>query len=192
MKLDIGCGFRKKDRKHKGCIGIDINRPRYNVRKDTELDDFAIATVHALPFPDKTFDKIYFHAVIEHLPRGHRKAIREIIRVLEDDGIVDIIIPVVAHQLKYFVTHFFQEFPFVLKMALRVIHTTRKYRGTDYCLHVAEVYPSDFERFGLKIFHIVYKGHSLFMGRKGKLLRKLLNGRELHGNSCRILCKKNF
>ena len=190
MQLDIGCGIRPKDRKHAGCIGVDVHRPIYHVRTDTGLADFAQATVHALPFPDKTFDKIYFHAVMEHLPRGHREAVQEIIRVLKDDGIVDIIIPVVAHQLKYCVTRFFQEFPLALKMGLRVIHTTRKYLDTDYSLHMAQVEPSDFERFGLRIVHIRYRGHSWFMGRKGRVLRRWLRGRELPGNSCRLLCVK--
>lgn len=79
MMIDIGCGNHKV----KGSIGVDI-------KKTSEVD--ILASVYELPFEDKTFDVAYLHEVIEHLDNP-KKALKEIRRILKDDGILHITTP---------------------------------------------------------------------------------------------------
>lgn len=47
------------------------------------------ASAYDLPFPDKTFDRIFMVAVLAEIPDKH-KALKEINRVLKDDGLLAI------------------------------------------------------------------------------------------------------
>lgn len=79
MMIDIGCGNHKVE----GCVGVDI-------KKTSKVD--ILASVYNLPFKDKTFDKAYFYEVIEHLDNP-KKALREIRRILKDNGILHLSTP---------------------------------------------------------------------------------------------------
>ncbi len=93
--LDVGCksGWLERiaSERCKEIIGVDID-------KDMILDDkkkiknakFFLADVtRRLPFSSKYFDKVCFLETIEHLPKGtEENALREIRRVLKDDGIL--------------------------------------------------------------------------------------------------------
>lgn len=43
-----------------------------------------------LPFKDNTFDRVFLISVMEHMPEGHLKAIKELKRVLKPGGIASI------------------------------------------------------------------------------------------------------
>ena len=71
IKLDIGCGKRKKQ----GFIGIDID-------KDSDAD--IIASVLDLPFNTNSVDEIYSSHLVEHFnPEEVKKFFSEIYRVLK-------------------------------------------------------------------------------------------------------------
>ena len=52
---------------------------------DIEYRQCNIAT-DLLPFPDASFDGVYMGAIIEHLPNGHKRALKEAWRVLRPGG----------------------------------------------------------------------------------------------------------
>lgn len=79
--LDFGCGTRKR----KGAIGIDIN-PRTQADVIHDLQKFPY------PFNDNRFEEVYVDNVIEHLEDVVR-TMEEIHRILEDRGLVKIIVP---------------------------------------------------------------------------------------------------
>ena len=92
--LDVGCGLGVciKKLRELGCdvIGVDIND------KGKELFGLNIIELNLnngiLPFNDKEFDTVICTDVIEHLFYPH-KILREIKRVLKDDGTVIISYP---------------------------------------------------------------------------------------------------
>ena len=79
MKLNVGCG---KDIR-RGFINIDIvNIP--GVDGVCDIND-------TLPFSNNSFDYIVCHDILEHVYLG--KVLKELYRVLEDNGIIEIRVP---------------------------------------------------------------------------------------------------
>lgn len=79
--LDIGSGENKIE----GAIGLDVRR--------IESVDI-ISDAHKLPFKDEVFDLIYSSHLIEHFShREVKDAVKEWIRVLKKDGIIEIRCP---------------------------------------------------------------------------------------------------
>lgn len=66
-----------------GYVTADLNDPRVQVKMD----------VTNIPFDNQTFDIIYCSHVLEHVP-DDRGALREFYRVLKDDGLVVLMVPV--------------------------------------------------------------------------------------------------
>jgi ubiquinone/menaquinone biosynthesis C-methylase UbiE len=75
MKLDIGCGNRKK----KGYIGIDIN-------KTNDVD--IIADAQRLPIKDKSVKKVYAKDILHH-SENPEKVMEEIRRVSKSWEIIE-------------------------------------------------------------------------------------------------------
>lgn len=106
--LDIGCGEGRhgwEAVKQYDCVvcGMDLNRT--SLRKAHlvfyQLDEqaesrgrwlLANGDILRLPFKDKTFDKVICSEVLEHVP-DDRQAIRELVRVLKDDGVLAVSVP---------------------------------------------------------------------------------------------------
>lgn len=74
-------------------VGIDLESSQFSVgrgrARERRLDNvrFEQASIYALPFPDKSFDLVYAHAVLYHLDRPE-VALREMHRVLRPGGLV--------------------------------------------------------------------------------------------------------
>ncbi|MHC4606910.1 MAG: class I SAM-dependent methyltransferase, partial [Planctomycetota bacterium] len=82
--LDVGCGSSRIIRGIPGGIGLDVALPKLRHIRNRGATGVA-GTVHALPFPDGSFDGVIFSEVIEHLPRDPR-ILGEIRRVLRPGG----------------------------------------------------------------------------------------------------------
>ena len=73
MKLDIGCGLRRKSSEH---LGLDISKhPNVNI----------IASANFLPFRNESFSDIYSRRCVQHI-QDDEKAISEVSRVLQENG----------------------------------------------------------------------------------------------------------
>lgn len=97
--LDVGCGTgslalaaKARVRADGTVHGIDASKEmieqasRKAQRRRTPVD-FRIATVEALPFPDRSFDVVFSTLMLHHLPRPLRRACAgEIGRVLRPGG----------------------------------------------------------------------------------------------------------
>jgi SAM-dependent methyltransferase len=92
--LDAGCGiatdglqFARGGARYTGLdaspVAIDLARKRFEL--ETECGDFVIGSVTELPFPAETFDLVYSHGVIHHVPDTQR-AVDEFHRVLRPGG----------------------------------------------------------------------------------------------------------
>jgi len=71
MKLDVGCGFRKR-----GDIGVDL-------RRTDEVD--ILADAHFLPFKEETFEEVCTYHLIEHV-KNPKAVLTEISQVLKAGG----------------------------------------------------------------------------------------------------------
>lgn len=79
--VELGCGSKKKQ----GRIGIDkIDLPKVDIVADME---------NGLPFlPDNSIDQMHCRSVLEHV-NNFENLMREIVRVLKNDGTVHIFVP---------------------------------------------------------------------------------------------------
>jgi ubiquinone/menaquinone biosynthesis C-methylase UbiE len=77
MKLDIGCGAKKKD----GFIGVNLIQAG-----DTDI----IADARDLPYEDNTIEEIYMRRVLQHI-KEENKTLSEAYRVLQPNGKIQII-----------------------------------------------------------------------------------------------------
>lgn len=98
--LDIGCsaGFILEAARDKGFepYGVEISPCALKyAREELGLDVFG-GYVEDAHFPDKTFDVITIYSVLEHVPRP-TQFLREIERILKDDGLVEIWTPDIGH-----------------------------------------------------------------------------------------------
>jgi SAM-dependent methyltransferase len=66
-----------------GYLTADLSNPRAMVKLD----------VTSIPYPDRSFDAIYCSHVLEHVP-DDRRAMRELHRVLKDDGWAILLVPI--------------------------------------------------------------------------------------------------
>jgi len=97
--LDVGCGTGSLALAAKACVGVSgsvcgvdastemIERARHKARRGKLKVDFQIATVEALPFPDRSFDVVFSTLMLHHLPRlVRRRCASEVARVLRPGG----------------------------------------------------------------------------------------------------------
>jgi ubiquinone/menaquinone biosynthesis C-methylase UbiE len=97
--LDVGCGTGSLALVAEAIVGaggtvhgIDasdqmIERARDKARAQRIQADFDVATVEALPFPDRSFDAAFSTLMMHHLPRPVRRACaQEVARVLRPGG----------------------------------------------------------------------------------------------------------
>ena len=95
--LDVGCGdgidaeifiklYKLKT------YGIDVYKNE-NIKKIKKLH-FSQASIYKIPFPSQTFDYVFMHDVLHHIDEDgqretfHLKALKEIKRVVKNDGII--------------------------------------------------------------------------------------------------------
>ena len=100
--LDCGCGpgsitLGIGDRVAPGqVVGVDdgITQIEVATARGTGVPNvsFRVANCYSLPFEDNTFDRVFSHALLEHLAEPAR-AVREMWRVLKPGGVVGVCSP---------------------------------------------------------------------------------------------------
>ncbi len=87
IKLDIGCGPRKRSPEH---IGIDrFSCPQVDIKLDFESEK--------LPFPNNSVDEILASHILEHI-KNYLPLVREMWRVLKQDGRLEVAVPHYLHE----------------------------------------------------------------------------------------------
>ena len=115
MKLDVGCGSRKKE----DHLGLDIRRSA----RDVEV----IASATDLPFRDNVFSVVHSRRVIQHI-KDDVKAFSEIHRVLEKTGEAQIILASWRGWLYYKLKWLFKKKPYAIFHLYRSESIQRKNR----------------------------------------------------------------
>lgn len=98
--LEVGCGNGKLltglvDRSS-ALVALDLSIAALSmVRKRPKMEGVHLVQgdVLALPFPDRSFDMVFCHHVLDHLLQGERKAASdELSRVLDKGGRIDLLV----------------------------------------------------------------------------------------------------
>jgi SAM-dependent methyltransferase len=102
--LDLGCGpgwlLAVGARRGWRVAGTELSAPfRRYAREQLGLDVRSAAPDDTLPFPDGRFDAVILNHVVEHLTDPVR-CLREVRRVLRDDGMLLVEVPFQLHSLK--------------------------------------------------------------------------------------------
>ena len=104
--LDVGCGMgmyvRQFRRFSDEVYGVDVDPAKIAAASEA-LPNLTTAPAEALPYPDRFFDVILLHEVIEHVD-DDRQAIREAYRCLRPGGHLIVFAP---NRLYFFETHGF-------------------------------------------------------------------------------------
>lgn len=91
--LDLGCGRgRHLKLMPKGSVGLDILPQKVDGYDIVRFDLNYLSPTIKLPFKDKSFDCVLASHVLEHVENPYR-LLREINRILIDEGIVIISVP---------------------------------------------------------------------------------------------------
>jgi len=102
--LDVGCGvgtYVEKFRLFSGDVhGVDVDPERVALASKS-LPNIRVAAAESLPYPDRSFDFVFLHEVIEHVT-DDRRAIAEAVRVADRGGHVVVYAP---NRLYPFETH---------------------------------------------------------------------------------------
>lgn len=105
--LNLGCGDGYYNlhlaKRFKEVIASDVNETDLAIAKQNYHQSnvvYVVASATDLPFPDNHFDYIVCADVLEHI-KDHKKAIREIARVLKKNGTAIITVPSADHPFSY-------------------------------------------------------------------------------------------
>lgn len=157
--LNVGCGFIKGLHQRKGDVGLDLRRGICDVVGDAQN----------LPFREGVFDRILLYAILEHL-EDPIKCLKESRRVIKDRGRFEIVIPIEARGYYTDFKRLFTGFPFSVVELYKKSWRKLKYKPIP---HLNRIQPKHIAKL-LKIEKVSVSGaHSWFLGRKGKILRKL-------------------
>lgn len=95
--LDVGCGagyfLALAEKRFRRCYGLDLSEEALKkARNMASSSYFLCGAGEDLPFPNKSFDFIFSLGSLEHF-LDLRRAIKEIVRVLKNDGQAFILVP---------------------------------------------------------------------------------------------------
>ncbi len=92
--IDIGCGNTPKE----GCIGIDVQD--FGQEIVTNIDN-------GIPLPDSSVEYIYSSHFVEHMTEKQIEFLfLEMVRILKNDGIIEVRCPHDKTIIKYYTCHF--------------------------------------------------------------------------------------
>jgi len=162
--LDVACGtgvfLKLASEIGLETYGVDLSETAVKIAKqNVTCAKIMVANGEALPFEDKKFDYVSNIGSLEHY-LDQAKGIREMIRVLKDDGRMLIVLP-----------NSFWEMHKGTGQKLEVLNTIEAWSGLLTCngLNILKVYKD----FGPAVFHD-FKPHKIFMRAAGKLITGLL------------------
>lgn len=185
--LDMGCGegvFIKEliSRGYKNVEGIDLNYSSELVKRENIL---------ATSFPQKYFDIILLLDVIEHLSFWEQeKALKEIKRILKDEGKLIISIPNLAH--------FYSRISFLLKGSFKRTANLKKHPGDRPIKEYIDLLEKDFQikkRRGFFPTYPLFYQIIIHFPAKTLWLYRLLNKIAAYSNFCFLnifICQKKF
>lgn len=197
VSIDIGCGFTEGVQVPVYAdISIDLNmnkvQPNFLKKlKDNNSNPLCGDAVN-LPIRTGIIKKIYWRAVLEHLPNPEG-ALIDGKRILNKNGEVEIILPIITSHMRHYLIILFTQFPFSLHLILTALKRAHKYWKIPGVPHLKIIKPWDLEKyFNQVVWKANYYRNTWFHYPWGRFTRKLVNQRfvnDIQGQYY-IRCKK--
>lgn len=181
LSLDIGCGFLDLQIPVlEADVSLDLNLDKASPSLIRKLKIPIIGDAQNLPFRNDIFYKIYWNAILEHLP-DPVKALKEGKKTLRKNGEARVKLPLITNHERRYLQYLFVAFPFSISAVLRHLIRHCRYFKIKGVRHLTEIKPSDLRPFFKKIeVKTEWGTHAWFSGRKGRLLKKLLKCEPIH------------
>jgi ubiquinone/menaquinone biosynthesis C-methylase UbiE len=199
IELDIGCGFTEGVQVPVYAdISLDLNMNRVEpefLRKLKEKGSHPIcASATHLPFRPESMKKVYWRAVLEHLPNFiARQGIKEGVRVLEQGGEAEIILPIITAHMRHYIIILFTQFPFSLRVIQIALWRAMKYWKIEGVPHLTIIKPWDLEPYFSKVvWRADHYRHKWFHYPWGRVTRRFVNNRFINDMQGQYLvrCRK--
>jgi len=184
--LEVGCGFTESVQVPiYATVSLDLNMDKVEPKFHEDLaihDSHPIcADGQQLPIRSHCLDKVYWRAVLEHVPNPDRM-IQEGKRVLRPGGEVEVVLPMITSHMRHYLQILFTEFPFSLATIPLRLYAAHKYWGVPGVPHIRDVKPSHLNHYFKEVKVEAYpRTHKWFRGPWDRITRKLTNGKRLPG-----------
>jgi len=182
--LDVGCGFKRGVQSPAGAtVSLDLNM---NQAEPGFLEDLRAMDSHALcgsathlPIRAGSMDRIYWRAVLEHIPPQEcRRAIREGVRTLKQGGEAEVILPIITSHLRYCLMLMALQFPFGLWKVITILRRARRLWKIPGVPHLTDVKPWDLKPFFRRVAWVKKPYMAPWFYRPwGRFTRALVRGR---------------
>ena len=182
VSLDVGCGFIETVQKPVyATISLDLNMRRVQPGLLKQLKTHGSHPLGAdacnLPIRNGAIKKIYWRAILEHLPTPEQ-ALTEGRRVLKQGGEADIILPIITSQMRHFLVILFTQFPFSLYSTYTVLRQAYRVRHIPGMPHIKDVKPENLKPYFSKIeTKAIFFRHKWFHTPWGHITLRLVNHR---------------
>lgn len=185
--IDIGCGFTEGVQiPVYADVSLDLNmnqvEPGFLKKLKQNNSHPLCASATHLPVRSEVMTKLYWNAVLEHLPREITVAsIFDGKRVLKKGGEAKVVLPIITSHMRHYLIILFTQFPFSIHLIVTALRRAAKYWHIPGVPHITDVKPRHLER----VFNEVhtearYYRNTWFHFPWGRLTRKLVNNRFIY------------
>lgn len=182
--LDVGCGFTEDIQiPVYATVSLDLNMGRVEapfLAKLREEDSHPLgADACHLPIRVGCLGKVYWRAVLEHLPDPDA-AIREGKRTLIPGGEAEIDLPIITSHMRHSLIALFTQFPFSLVSISVLLYQAHSYWRIPGVPHIRDVKPEYLRRYFREVkITKCPKPHAWFRGPHAYFTKALTAGRTL-------------
>src|SRR4030042_523570 len=179
--LDVGCGFIEGNNAPiYATVSLDLNMSRVDPRFLEKLrrrgsHPLGAAAV-SLPIRGGCLGRVYWRAVLEHLP-DPMGAVAEGKRVLREGGEAVVDLPMVTDHMRYNLVSLFTGFPVSIIPIVAMLIEAGRYWRIPGVAHIRDVKPHHLKRSFREVrVEAQPKHHPWFRGPQGRLLTRITRG----------------
>jgi len=179
--LDVGCGFIEGNNAPiYATVSLDLNMNKVDPRFLKKLRDHGSHPLGAdalnLPIRDGCLGRVYWRAVLEHLPDPMR-AVIDGRRALREGGEAVVDLPMITDHMRYNLVSLFTGFPLSIVPIVAMLIDAGRYWNIPGVAHIRDVKPSHLQRyFKDVVVETQPKHHPWFRGPQARFLTKLTRG----------------
>jgi len=182
--LDVGCGFKSGVQNPvKADVSLDLNMDKVDAEQKRRIRELGSNAVQGdathLPIRNGSIERIYWNALLEHIPRDLTHAtLLEGRRVLKPGGEAHVILPIITSHMHHYLIILFTQFPFSLYDIIVALWRAHLYWHIPGVPHLTDVKPRHLERYFSSVESKPhYYRHKWLHNPWGRLIRPLINNR---------------
>jgi SAM-dependent methyltransferase len=182
FSIDVGCGFTEGvQRPVYADISLDLNMdkvsPEFLRKLKANGSHPVCASALDLPFRSGLFERLFWRAILEHIPDPNI-AIIDGKRILKEGGKAEIILPIITAHMRHYLIIIFTQFPFSLWTIIIALWRAHLYWHIKGVPHLTDIKPEHLDLYfsEVRITKRFYR-HKWFQSPWRKFTRYLVNGR---------------